>query len=77
MKLILYVLSLLVLIIIALLMMGHTVVHFSPFYITMKTPYIPVSVIVIFLIYCLIQKKVKTINRILNIQYPIFLFNVF
>lgn len=59
MKLILYVLSLLVLIIMALLMMGHTVVHFSPFYVTMKTPYIPVSVIVVFLIYCLIQKKSK------------------
>ena len=43
----------------ALLMMGHTVVHFNPFYVRMKTPYIPVSVIVVFLIYCLIQKKSK------------------
>lgn len=57
MKLILYVLSLLVLIIMALLMMGHTVVHFNPFYVRMRTPYIPISVIVIFLIYCVIQNK--------------------
>lgn len=57
MKLILYVLSLLVLIIMALLMMGHTVVHFNPFYVTMRTPYIPISVIVVFLIYCVIQNK--------------------
>nr|DAK15824.1 MAG TPA: hypothetical protein [Ackermannviridae sp.] len=52
MKLILY-----VLIIMALLMMGHTVVHISPFYVAMKTPYIPVGVIVVFLIYCVIQNK--------------------
>lgn len=57
MKLILYVLSLLVLIIMTLLMMGHTTMHFNPFYITMRTPYIPISVIVVFLIYCLIQNK--------------------
>ena len=41
----------------ALLMMGHTVVHFNPFYVTMRTPYIPISVIVVFLIYCVIQNK--------------------
>lgn len=57
MKLFLYVIALIVIIIMALLMMGHTVVHFNPFYITMRTPYIPVSVIVVFLIYCLIQNK--------------------
>lgn len=57
MKLFLYVIALIVIIIMALLMMGHTVVHFNPFYITMRTPYIPVSVIVVFLIYCFINKK--------------------
>lgn len=57
MKLFLYVIALIVINIMALLMMGHTVVHFNPFYITMKTPYIPISVIVVFLIYCLIQNK--------------------
>lgn len=57
MKLFLYVIALIVIIIMALLMMGHTVVHFNPFYITMKTPYIPISVIVVFLIYCVIQNK--------------------
>ena len=57
MKLILYVLALLVLIIMALLMMGHTVVHFSPFYVTMKTPYIPIGVIVVFLVAGFISNK--------------------
>ncbi len=57
MKLFLYVIALIVIIIMVLLMMGHTVVHFNPFYITMRTPYIPVSVIVVFLIYCLIKNK--------------------
>ena len=57
MKLFLYTILLLVLIIMALLMMGHTTLHFNPFYVTMKTPYIPISVIVVFLIYCFINKK--------------------
>ena len=57
MKLFLYTILLLVIIIIALLMMGNTVVQFNPFYITMRTPYIPIGVIIVFLIYCLIQNK--------------------
>ena len=31
-------------------MMGHTIVHFNPFYVSMRTPYIPIGVIIVFLI---------------------------
>ena len=57
MKLIRYTILLFVLIIMALLMMGHTMVRFNPFYMTMKTPYIPISVIVVFLIAGYINNK--------------------
>ncbi len=40
-------------------MMGHTVVHFNPFYITMKTPYIPIGVIVVFLVVGFISNKIR------------------
>lgn len=59
MKLFLYAISLLVLIMVALLVMGGTVVHFNPFYVTMKTPYIPIGLIIVFVIYCLINNKNK------------------
>lgn len=57
MKLFLYAISLLVLIMVALLVMGGTVVHFNPFYVTMKTPYIPIGLIIVFLVVGYISKK--------------------
>lgn len=57
MKLFLYTILLLVIIIIALLMMGNTVVQFNPFYVRMKTPYIPIGVIIVFVIAGYINNK--------------------
>ncbi len=59
MELFLYTILLLVIIIMALLMMGHTTVAFSQsvLHLTMKTPYIPIGVIVVFLVVGFISNK--------------------